>query len=286
MDRKGFLFDIQRAALDDGPGVRTILFFKGCPLKCPWCHNPESQEARPELMAREEKCKRCGLCKSVCPYRAIENSRVNRALCKSCGECVKACPQNALKIAGKLYTVEESVREALIDKAFFRTTGGGVTLSGGEPLAQPEFALDILKALKNEGVHACIETCGICVDGVINLLAPYVDHWLYDIKLTDEEAHQKFLGAPFSDVLKGLYVLKDAKALITLRCPIIPGINDSGRHLSAIRKLAADVDAIGADILPYHRLGQDKYIQLDRATPCDYPTPDNDTVDSWEDCLR
>ena len=278
----GFLFNIQRASLDDGPGVRTTLFFKGCPLWCPWCHNPESQNMRPELMALDEKCRKCGICGSVCKYGAIENACVNRALCAACGDCEKACPHGALKMAGKHYTVEEAVREALLDRAFFETSGGGVTLSGGEPLAQPGFALEILKELKLENIHTCVETCGICADSVIESLLPYVDHWLFDIKLTDEAAHQALLGAPLSDVLKRLYALKGAGAGITLRCPVIPGINDTDEHLSAIRKLARDIGAIAVDILPYHRLGRDKYAQLGRATPRDIPAPDGDAVKSWE----
>ena len=280
--REGYIFNIQRAALDDGPGVRTVLFFKGCPLRCFWCHNPESQNMLAEPMAGVEKCVKCGKCKIVCPKKAIENARIDRKLCISCGLCVNVCANDVLKIVGRRYTVDEAVNEALLDKGFFEATGGGVTLSGGEPLMQPEFALDILKELKSEGVNTCVETSGICADGVINTLAPYVNHWLYDIKLTDEELHQSLLGVSFSSVLEGLHTIKDTNSHITLRCPVIPGINNNDEHFAAVRKLARDVGAAAVDILPYHRLGRDKYIQLEREVPVDIPEPGTDAVTVWE----
>ena len=285
-ERDGYIFNIQRAALDDGPGVRTVLFFKGCPLRCPWCHNPESQNMLPELMACEEKCQKCGICKAVCPQRAIENAVVDRTRCAACGKCARACANKALEVTGGRYSVGEAVSKALLDKAFFEATGGGVTLSGGEPLMQPDFALDILKALKLEGAHTCVETCGVCAGGAIETLAPYVDHWLYDVKLTDETAHRTLLGIPLSVVLKGLYKLKEANARITLRCPIIPGINDTQAHFAAIRRLARDVGAVEADIMPYHRLGRDKYPLLGRETPQDITAPGSDTIMAWERLVK
>lgn len=281
-DRDGCIFNIQRASLDDGPGVRTVIFLKGCPLRCPWCHNPESQNTRPELLARVDKCVKCGACRTACLAHAIENALVDRKRCKECGKCAAVCKHNALELIGRRYTVGEAVEEALLDKAFFDVTGGGVTLSGGEPLAQPEFSLGLLKALAREGVNTCVETCGVCVDGVIKALSPYTDHWLYDVKLTDSEMHQALLGAPLSTVVKGLYALKEAGAHVTLRCLIIPGINDNDEHFKAIRTLARSVGAAAVDILPYHRLGRDKYLQLGKEAPRDIMTPCANTVALWE----
>ena len=281
-DREGYIFNIQRASLDDGPGVRTALFFKGCPLSCFWCHNPESQRALPELLARADKCRTCGACETVCPMDAIKDADVDRIRCTACGACAKACAYSALEIVGKRYTAHDAVREALLDRPFFEATGGGVTLTGGEPLTQAEFALEILKMLKREGIHTCVETCGVCAGGVIEALAPYVDHWLYDVKLTDEKAHQSLLNIPLFTVLKGLYILKEMDASVTLRCPVIPGINDNAAHFNAIRKLARGVEALAVDILPYHRLGRDKYSHLGREMPRDIPVPDAKTVAAWE----
>ena len=281
-DCEGYIFNIQRAALDDGPGVRTALFFKGCPLSCFWCHNPESQRALPELLARADKCRKCGACEPICPMDAIKNADVDRTRCAACGACAKACDYGALEIVGRRYTARDAAREALLDKAFFEATGGGVTLTGGEPLMQADFALEILKMLKREGIHTCVETCGVCADGVIVALAPYVDHWLYDVKLTDEKAHQSLLNVPLSAVLRGLYILKNMGASVTLRCPIIPGINDNTAHFEAIRELARGVEALAVDILPYHRLGRDKYCHLGREIPKEIPVPDADAVMAWE----
>lgn len=202
-----------------------------------------------------------------------------------CGICANACEYGALELAGKRYTVQEAVDEALRDKAFFAATGGGVTLSGGEPLAQPEFARELLRMLKHAGIHTCVETCGVCADGAIASLAPYVDHWLYDVKLTDEELHKSMLGAPLSAVLDGLNVLKKANAIITLRCIILPGINDNDAHFEAIRRIARDVGAAAVDILPYHRLGQDKYPQLGRKSLGGIPLPTEKEVLTWENAV-
>jgi len=251
-------------------------------LRCPWCHNPESQLLQPEILVFPDKCKKCGACSAACSLGAVENAFINRSKCTACGECVKLCKNGALKIAGKRYTTDEAVNEAIQDKTFFETSGGGVTLSGGESLTQPGFVLEILKNLKKMGVNTCIETCGICSEGFIKKLTPYVDHWLYDVKLIDEKAHQAILGVPLTDVITGLYILKEAQADITLRCPIIPGINDNDHHFNAIRKLADDVGVTAVDILPYHRLGRDKYIQLGRETPDNITAPDVATIETWE----
>jgi len=281
-DAKGTIFNIQRASLDDGPGVRTVLFFKGCPLRCPWCHNPESQNWKPELMTLHDRCIGCGACSVACPIRAIEKTRIDRSLCEGCGKCAEACPGGALEMAGRLYSAEEAVREAVRDAAFFEATGGGVTLSGGEPLAQPGFARDVLKSLKERGIHTCVETCGICADGAIDALIPYVDEWLYDIKLTDEAAHLSMLGAPLSTVLHNLHILKEARANITLRCPIVPGVNDTESHFAAIRTIAREVSAMGVDVLLYHRLGSDKHQRLGREALQEFPVPSAEQIAAWE----
>ena len=278
----GYIFNIQRASFDDGPGVRTVLFLKGCPISCFWCHNPESQKTMPELMVNIDRCKGCGACTEGCSSNAINNASVNRDLCAVCGKCTTLCIYNALEITGKCYTVSEVVRESLADKAFFDATGGGVTLSGGEPLMQAEFSLEILKALKHENTNTCIETSGICANDVIESFIPYVDYWLFDIKLTDEKYHKELLGVPYDMVLKNLYKLRDAGANITLRCPIMPGVNDNDEHFKAVAKLRDDVGAVAVDILPYHRLGRDKYKRLGLNEPKELTVPEPETVKKWE----
>ena len=282
IEQKGFIYNIQRASFDDGPGIRTVLFLKGCPIRCPWCHNPESQKMLPELLVYGQKCNRCGRCTATCPAQAIESGIVDRNRCTVCGECVESCPRGALAITGKCYTVSQAIAEAIKDRSFFETSGGGVTLSGGEPLMQANFTLALVKALKQENIHTCIETCGICDDGVIESLVPFVDQWLYDVKLTDEKLHQSLLGVSLTDIYKGLSILKQLGATITLRCPIIPDINDNPEHFARIRQLASEVKAESIDILPYHRLGTDKYVQLGRKPPPDFAVPAASTIETWE----
>ena len=282
IEQKGYIYNIQRASFDDGPGIRTVLFLKGCPIRCPWCHNPESQNGLPELLVYTQKCNHCGGCTAKCPVQAIDAGIVDRNRCTVCGECVKSCPRGALAITGKCYTVSQAVAEAIKDRSFFETSGGGVTLSGGEPLIQANFTLELVKALKQENIHTCIETCGICDDGVIESLVPFVDHWLYDVKLTDQKLHQTLLGVPLTDVYKGLSILTQSNATITLRCPIIPDVNDNPEHFAAIRELASEVKAVSVDILPYHRLGIDKYAQIGRTSPPNYDVPEAKTIESWE----
>ena len=267
METKGTVFNIQHFSVEDGPGIRTVVFFQGCPLDCIWCHNPESKSFKPQLFLDKEKCYKCGRCASVCKEgcHIIENGKheIKRDRCISCGACDKECLFEALRLSGKKYTIEEVMEELEKDDVFFGNDGG-VTFSGGEPFAQPEFLLELLKKCKEKGYHTCIETSGYGNPNYIKDAAQYTDLFLYDCKETDEGKHKEFTGVDNKLILKNLEVLEKEGARVLLRCPIIPNRNDRQDHLENIGKLANRMDCIiGVELLPYHPLGLSKSKQLD-----------------------
>ena len=268
------IFHIQRFSVNDGPGIRTTVFLKGCMLRCLWCHNPESKSPNRQLMFHQEKCIGCGVCASVCPnhvHQSGENGehRLDRTLCKICGQCADNCI-GALELIGKEMTVEEILEEVQKDRAFFQNSGGGMTLSGGEPLLYPQFTRNLLQAAKAEGLHTCLETCGYAEWETIEPLLPYTDLFLWDVKETDAERHRAYTGV-------------SAGANIILRCPIIPGYNDRETHFKAIAALAEALSGvIRVDIEPYHPLGNSKNESLDLPNPMpklSFPT--DEAVSSW-----
>lgn len=272
-DTEGVLFNIQRYSLHDGPGIRTIPFFKGCPLACKWCSNPESQRPQPELIFKKNDCIRCGKCVAVCPQKALSVNNplfIDRARCVQCGECTNVCPTHALEMKGKRMTVREVVRELQKEENLYRRSGGGITLSGGEPLAQPEFARELLKACKEKGWHTAIETTGFTTKEVIDDVFPYVDLALTDIKAINPAVHQDNTGVDNSIILENLLRISFLTKVI-VRIPVIPGVNDNTeeiRNIGEFARLMLNVDTI--HLLPYHSFGENKYQLLGR----DYPLAD------------
>ena len=265
----GVLFNIQRFSLHAGPGIRTNVFFKGCPLRCVWCHNPEGFERTPELEYNAVKCIGCGRCAAACPegcHSVADGAHIlNREKCVRCFGCVDACVAGALLRAGAEYTEDDVMAKVELDRPFYENSGGGITLSGGEPFFQPEFALALLEESKKRGLHTAVETCGLCPEDVIRRAAPLVDLFLYDYKITGEEEHKKYTGAGQEIILKNLRTVNGLGRQIVLRCPVIPGINDNERHYSAVAALADELDnVVRVDVEPYHDLGRAKYAKFDR----------------------
>jgi pyruvate formate lyase activating enzyme len=266
---QGIVFDIQRFSLHDGPGIRTSVFLKGCPLRCLWCHNPESQSFKTELSFKSEKCVHCRVCESVCPsgvHSFHENShRIDFSKCASCGLCVQNCCFDALKLYGKVMSVTEIINEASKDIKYYENSGGGITITGGEPLSQPEFTFEILKESKEKGIHTCIETSGYTPKNIVEKILPHVDLFLFDYKATGSEKHLELTGVSNGLILENLDYICRKGAKIILRCPLIPGINDSADHLEAIANLSARYAClIGIEILPYHDMGRGKWRELGR----------------------
>ena len=254
------VFDIQRFCINDGPGIRTTVFFKGCMLNCLWCHNPESKSPTPTLMYHKEKCINCGKCIELCSLHKIENNQhiIDRTKCDVCGKCVSNC-LGALEICGKQMNVSEIVKEILKDKEFYQASNGGITLSGGEPLLNISFIKELLEEAKKHNIHTCIETCGHVNFYYFEKIKEYVDIFLYDIKETDAVLHQKYTGVDNKLILENLYKLNQIGSKIILRCPIIPGLNDRIEHLKEIAKIANELEnVLEIHIEPYHPMGKNK----------------------------
>ena len=266
---KAILFDIERNSYVDGPGIRTTVFFKGCNLKCAWCHNPESQSFKPQMLFYRDKCTGCGKCKAVCP--TPEN-------CTLCGKCALYCPADARKICGKEYTVEEVLKEVLKDKAYYENSGGGVTFSGGECMLQVDFLLELLKICKENGIHTAVDTAGHIPFESFEKILPYTDLFLYDIKIFDPDKHKKYTGVSNELILENLKKLSEAGGKIWIRIPIIPDVNDSMEEMQKIKELLAVCgQPEKVELLPYHAMGEHKY----RAIGADlqiFSTPDTEKM--------
>ncbi len=275
---KGMLFNIQRFCVHDGPGIRTTVFFKGCPLHCAWCHNPESQSLRPELLYNPEKCIRCSACVPTCPKKLHifrESAHIfERSACTACGACAAICPSGALELCGKEADADEVLSQVLRDADFYRASGGGLTLSGGEPMAQSAFAFELAHKAHSAGLHVCLETCGCCARTELERMLSCVDLFLFDFKTADREMHKRFTGADNVPILENLAFLSKAGAEIILRCPIIPGVNFTDEHFAALAQtVKANPGIRQIDLLPYHSLGIDKTRRLGRAPLYDKTEP-------------
>lgn len=261
----GILFDIQRFCVHDGNGIRTNVFFKGCPLRCDWCSNPESQKPAPQPLFEASKCIGCGACEKNCPSRAISGTGgrrvIDTASCDLCEtyECVSRCYARALKIAGRRYTVEEVVRVVKKDRPFYRTSGGGVTLSGGEPLVQIEFAAELLKECREQGIHTAVETCGAVPWPHFERILPYADMFLFDVKHTDAERMKKSTGNDGRQSLDNLRKLASTGAGVTARVPVIPGFNSEPAQIGAIGHFVKECRLEDVELLAYHEMGVPKY---------------------------
>ena len=289
----GRIFDIQRFSIHDGPGIRTTVFLKGCPLRCLWCSNPESKDPQPQLSYMAERCIACGDCVPVCKPRAISlaadgKAVVDRARCTNCGECAPVCASKALEMSGRDVGVQEVMDVVLRDRDYYTQSGGGMTLSGGEPLLQPEFAESLLHAAKNAGLHCCVETSGYAAWDVFERLARVVDLWLFDCKETDPNRHAKFTGREQSTILNRLEQLHATGANILLRCPMIPDHNARQEHLDGIVALTRRLPKLkGVELLPYFDLwrGKLKRFGLQTELPDTVKPPSRETMKSWNDYL-
>ncbi len=260
------IFNIQRFSLFDGPGVRTVVFFKGCPLQCAWCHNPEGLSTKRQIMYNSERCMGCSACAEACELQCHilkDNVHIyDRNSCISCGKCAEVCYSRALTTVGQVMTEDEIMETVLKDKAVYLESGGGLTLSGGEPLMQGDFAIVLLKAAKSHGLHICVETSGYGKTEVLTEMAQYADLFLFDYKITGDEAHRMLCGVPQTPILNHLTLLDSLGAKVILRCPLLP-LNRNSEHAEGIAQTVLSHPSITeVQIMPYHRLGISKAEQL------------------------
>ena len=263
----GIVFNIQRFSVHDGPGIRSIVFFKGCRLRCEWCSNPESQDWRPQLMLLKPNCIYCGHCEPACGNGAISfnpEPSINREKCTTCGSCVDVCYSQALSIAGQQRTVPELITELRKDSVHYRRSGGGITLSGGEALAQPEFCAAMLAACKGEGWHTAVETTAFAPQSVLEQVLPNLDLVLLDIKHADSAKHERHTGKTNELILENAaFIAAFPGVKLTIRVPVIPGFNDQPEEIAAIAAIARSLPGVtNLHLLPYHRMGENKYDHL------------------------
>lgn len=271
----GISYDIQRYSIHDGPGIRTLVFLKGCPLRCPWCHNTESWLPGPEIRVFESRCIDDGSCRVACPLGEASGATLpDPARCLRCGRCAAACPTGARQLVGRRLTVSDVLGEVERDRPFYDESGGGVTFSGGEPLFQARFLLACLAEARRRGLNTAVETSGFASLQVIRRAALVTDLFLFDLKLLDPARHLRFTGAPLEPILRNLYELDRAGAEIWLRVPLVPGYTDDRENLEAIGRVVAGLrQTRRVHLLPYHKLGSDKFARLGRPNPIGQVAP-------------
>ncbi len=262
----GLVLNIMHFALHDGPGIRTTVFLKGCPLHCWWCHNPESQSPEPTVIYFEERCIRSGDCVRACPHGALrldpQGLTHDPHRCQHCAECVTACSTSARQLAGRWMTVPEVLAEVSKDQVFFDESGGGITVSGGEPLMQASFLESLLAGCRERRIRTVLDTCGWADPRVLLRVRENVDLFFYDLKLMDSERHRHFTGVTNDVILQNLKMLAERGSAVVVRVPVIPGVNDDADNLDALAGFLLPLDLRNVDLLPYHRLGSDKYRRL------------------------
>ena len=290
---EGSVFNIQRFSLNDGPGIRTIVFLKGCPLRCLWCCNPESQKLQPVVLYQAENCIHCGSCLKVCPVPGAlspDNPHfIDYDKCNGCGECAAVCPADALVQKGKKMTVQQVIREVKKDASYYRRTNGGMTLSGGEPLMQYKFAAELLKAAKAQGWNTTIETTGYTTnEEALDLVLPHVDLALLDAKAPNDEIHKKFTNVSNQVIRKNAVRIAQEAGETIVRVPTIPGVNADDRTIAEIIEYAKSLQSVcEIHLLPYHTLGQNKYELL--GIPYRMPetqTPSRETMNHFKDMVE
>ncbi len=280
MSTSGIVTNIQRCSTEDGPGIRTTVFFKGCPLKCVWCHNIETIDAEPQVVWYHTKCIGHKACIEACPEDALEltadGMQIDRDRCQKCGSCEEACPTGAIKLMGHTWNADDLVQELLRDKVFFSTSGGGVTLSGGEATYQADFMIEVAEGLRADGVQVALDTCGYCSESVLRRALDVVDLVLFDLKVLDSEKHLEFTGVPVETVLSNAKIVAESGLPIWIRTPVIPGYTDGEDNIRAIAGFIAselaNVDRF--DLLAFNKMCIDKYALFG----LEYPLRDSDLV--------
>ncbi|MBM4451931.1 MAG: glycyl-radical enzyme activating protein [Chloroflexi bacterium] len=296
----GLVLHLQRFSTEDGPGIRTTVFFKGCPMRCWWCHNPESISMAPQVQWLENRCIGCGTCIRTCPHGCIakvENGvAIDRKLCTGCGLCADECPSNAMELLGKWVGVEEIINELVKDQAYFEKSGGGVTLSGGEPTMQPDFAAMVLRRLKERGINTAIDTCGVCSEASLDKLLPYTDIVLFDLKEAEARKHHEFTGQHNQKVFDNLLYIRDyiveylPEKVLWIRTPLIPGATAVPENIAALGAfIAGELDGIVQrwELCAFNNLCRDKYRRLEISWKyADTPLMSKDMVDELEQCAK
>jgi pyruvate formate lyase activating enzyme len=286
----GVVFDIQRYSLQDGPGVRTLVFLKGCPLRCAWCSNPESQRPEPQLFYDGDRCTLCLTCVPACPTGALTTAGAGSlsydlTLCTHCGACVSVCPNSARNITGREMSVDQVVAAVLRDAPFYRRSGGGVTLSGGEPTSQAEFSRELLDAFRAHGLDTAVETCGQCETRTFLSVVERADHVYFDVKMMNRDRHAELIGVPNELILDNLRALLHVHGDVTVRYPLVPGCSDSGDDLRAFAGFILTLPRIPpVEFVPYHRFGEHKYRLLGRQYRLT-GTPTCEQTDAQEACV-
>lgn len=296
IERKATIFNIQKYNMYDGPGVRTLVFFKGCPLRCKWCANPEGLEKKFQIMFKSNSCTNCGACVSVCPvgiHTISKDSQEHQVLrdvdCLGCGKCVEACMTKALSVVGEVKTISELMEVIREDKTFYEVSGGGVTLGGGEVSMQPEAAANLLQACKMEGINTAIETCGYVKTENLLKIAEFVDLFLFDIKQMNSDKHFELTGVRNELILTNLKTLLERRHAVKVRMPMLKGINDSEDEIKQVIEFLMpykdNKNFKGIDLLPYHKLGVNKYSQLGKEYPIEgdpsLSQEDLDRIEGW-----
>jgi pyruvate formate lyase activating enzyme len=273
---KATILEIQRMSTEDGPGLRTTVFFKGCSLQCTWCHNPESISARPQVHWTGSRCIGCKACLEVCPERALafapQGNTIDRRKCNGCGICAEECPSTALELLGQSWTLDDLYAEVLKDKAYFSKSGGGVTLGGGEPLLHAGFSKNLLALLKKSAIHTAVDTCGRCPQKALDRILPCTDLMLYDLKEINPQKHERFTGSDNHRILENLLYIRDSMQThgrpeeLWIRTPVIPGATASEENIRGIgRFIAGELDGYVSrwDLCAFNNLCRDKYLRLD-----------------------
>ena len=283
-EASGVIFHIMRFSVHDGPGIRTAVFFKGCPLACWWCHNPESQNLEPEVLYSPDRCRLCGDCAAACPHGAIQRTGERMTVtgdCRLCATCADACGAEVRSVAGRTMTVSEILAEIERDVVFFEESGGGVTFTGGEPFAQLDLLEALLDACRERRIHTTIETCGAAARDSVLRIGGLADLILYDLKILDPARHRQYTGAPNRNILENLEALVAAGRPVIVRIPVVPGVNDGPSDVRAACLYLAKLNLTRVELLPYHRAGTEKYRRLGREYRMEQTkTPAADAMDT------